>query len=169
MIIAPYFRPLDTAAFTPSKTAAGEARRWLAKVIDRHPCRDDALLLLSEAVTNAAVHTRSTSIEVAVLADGGGELLVKVTDEGSDTIPTAPCHPDDDLTESGRGIRLIRALSSRWGFLEEPPRCTLWFVLSHDPEPGTCPAIPHQTPPPADSAATKTPTPSTPEITAKAG
>src|SRR5690606_36070414 len=126
----PYYRLLDRAAFASAKASVAEARRWLSKVLDRHPRREDAVILLSEAVTNSVVHTRSTAIEVTVHADVDGRLLVTVTDEGADTVPGIPAHPVDDLAESGRGVRLIRALAARWGFTEEQSRCSLWFVLT---------------------------------------
>ncbi len=126
----PYYRLLDGAAFAAAKTSVGEARRWLRKVLDRHPRRDDAVVLLSEAMTNSVVHTRSAAVEVTVHADVDGRLLVTVTDEGSDTVPVVPPRRFDDLAESGRGLQLVRSLSSRWGFTEEHPRCSLWFVLA---------------------------------------
>lgn len=126
----PYYRPLDGAAFAAAKASVGEARRWLRKVLDRHPRRDDAVILLSEAMTNSVVHTRSAAVEVTVHADVEGRLLITVTDEGSATIPDIRPRPADDLAESGRGLDLIRSLSCRWGFTEERPRCSLWFVLA---------------------------------------
>src|SRR5690554_5376521 len=57
----PYYRLLDRAAFASAKASVGEARRWLSKVLERHPRRDDAVILLSEAVTNSVVHTRSAA------------------------------------------------------------------------------------------------------------
>lgn len=126
----PYYRLLDGAAFTSAKSSVGEARRWLRKVLDRHPRRDDAAILLSEAMTNSVIHTRSAAIEVTVRSDVDGRLLVTVTDEGSDTVPTARQRPAGDLAESGRGLHLIRSLSARWGFTEEYPRCSVWFVLT---------------------------------------
>ena len=125
----PYYRLLDRAAFASAKASVGEARRWLSKVLERHPRREDAVILLSEAVTNSVVHTRSAAIEVTVHADVDGRLLVTVTDEGADTVPGIPAQPADDPSASGRGVPLIRALSARWGFTEERSRCSLWFVL----------------------------------------
>lgn len=129
----PYYRLLDGAAFAPAAASIGEARRWLRKVLDRHPRRDDAAILLSEAMTNSVVHTRSAAIEVTVHSDVDGRLLVTVTDEGADTVPTVRQRAAGDLAESGRGLHLIRSLSARWGFTEEYPRCSVWFVLTTGP------------------------------------
>jgi len=38
---------------------AREARRFLASLLDGHPAADDAVLCLSELVTNACLHSRS--------------------------------------------------------------------------------------------------------------
>ena len=35
----PYYRLLDRAAFASAKASVAEARRWLSKVLDRHPRR----------------------------------------------------------------------------------------------------------------------------------
>ncbi len=122
-------RLLEKAVFPATETAVGEARRWLRKILDGRPRCDDAVLLLSEAMTNSVVHTRSQVIGVVVLIEDDGCVQIEVIDDGAETLPSACCHSPDDLTESGRGIRLIRALSSRWGFSEENPRCVVWFAL----------------------------------------
>ncbi|WP_405143887.1 ATP-binding protein [Sphaerisporangium sp. NBC_01403] len=123
-------RRTETAAFPATEASVGEARRWLSKILDGHPCCDDAALLLSEAATNALVHTDSSVIGVTVVIEESDDVRIDVADEGAETVPSMPPNPDGDLASSGRGIRLIRALSSRWGFTEERPQCVLWFVLS---------------------------------------
>ncbi len=125
----PEIRLLEKAAFLAGATSAGEARRWLGKILDGHPRRDDAVLLLSEAITNALVHTTSPVIGAVVFVEEDGCVQVEVVDDGAETVPSVCRHSPGDLTESGRGIRLIRALSSRWGFIEERPRCVVWFAL----------------------------------------
>ncbi|RCG29340.1 ATP-binding protein [Sphaerisporangium album] len=126
---APETRLLERAAFTAAQASVGEARRWLRKMIGGHPRCDDAVLLLSETFTNSVVHTRSAAIGVVLLVDVNDGLQVEVVDEGAETSPCVCRHSGDDLAESGRGIRLLRALSDRWGFIEEHPRCVVWFVL----------------------------------------
>ncbi|MEU9890782.1 ATP-binding protein [Sphaerisporangium sp. NPDC051011] len=123
----------ETAVFPAAETSVAEARRWLGKILDGHPRRDDAVLLLSEAATNSLSHTESVTIGVTMTIEENGDVRIEVADEGAETIPSIPAHPDDDLTSSGRGIRLIRALSTRWGFTEDHPHHVLWFVASaHD-------------------------------------
>ncbi|WP_405146686.1 ATP-binding protein [Sphaerisporangium sp. NBC_01403] len=125
-------RLLEKAVFPATETAVGEARRWIRKILDGQSRCDDAVLLLSEAMTNSVVHTKSPVIGTVVLIEKDGRVQVEVIDDGAETLPSVPsagCHSPDDLAESGRGIRLIRALSSRWGFSEESPRCVVWFAL----------------------------------------
>jgi Anti-sigma regulatory factor (Ser/Thr protein kinase) len=127
-------RPV-TRAFAAEGVAAGEARRWLRLVLDGHPRRDDAVLLLSEAFTNAVVHTRSSRVEVTVLPGEDGIVTVQVADQGSDTFPFACGCARDPLAESGRGVALIRSRATRWGFAEEPAGGVLWFELGpEDPD-----------------------------------
>lgn len=125
------FRHEERAFFAAEENSVGLARRWLRRVLDGHPRLDDAVCLLSETITNAIVHTRSSVIEVAVLRERG-ELVVEVADEGAVTVPVACAHVADRLAEGGRGIPLIRALAARWGFFQEGARCVVWFVLAAD-------------------------------------
>lgn len=89
---------------------------------------DDALLLISELVTNSIQHG-GPPILLAIDCDGGG-LTVRVRD-GSPHLPRlAERGPD---AESGRGMTLVDVLSSTWG--TEPveddygPGKEIWFRL----------------------------------------
>ncbi|WP_181871241.1 ATP-binding protein [Sphaerisporangium album] len=132
----------ETVTFPATGPSVGEARRWLSKLLDGHPRHDDAVLLLSEAVTNSLVHTDSPTVGVTVAIEQTGDVRIEIADEGGPTIPSIPPHPaddaDDDPASSGRGIRLIRTLSTHWGFTESRPHCILWFVLalSHERDEG---------------------------------
>jgi anti-sigma regulatory factor (Ser/Thr protein kinase) len=89
---------------------------------------DDALLLISELVTNSVLHG-GPPIVLAVDCDGEG-LHVRVRD-GSTTMP-AP-RSADASAESGRGMSLVDLLSSTWGV--DPvadvhgPGKEVWFEL----------------------------------------
>lgn len=71
---------------------------------------DDALLLISELVTNAIVHG-GPAIVLAIECDGEG-LHVRVRD-GSANPPHVADRGRD--AESGRGLSLVELLSSTWG------------------------------------------------------
>ena len=71
---------------------------------------DDAMLLISELVTNSVLHG-GPPIVLAIECDGEG-LHVRVRD-GSSVAPTAASAGQDD--ESGRGLSLVQLISSTWG------------------------------------------------------
>lgn len=116
-------------------TSAGAARRFVRDVLhrwrlaDRDRSREESVLLCTaELVTNAIVHVAS-DIEVVVrrLADG---QAVAVRVEVHDRSPRPPLRrvaaPDAD---SGRGLQLVEALSSRWGVANEPNGKAVWFEM----------------------------------------
>lgn len=71
---------------------------------------DDALLLISELVTNSILHG-GPPIVLAIDCDGDG-LHVRVRD-GSPVFPKErEAHMDD---ENGRGLTLVELLTSTWG------------------------------------------------------
>ncbi|MFC5185738.1 ATP-binding protein [Actinomadura harenae] len=104
------------------------ARRWVAGVLgDEHPALDDCVLLTSETFTNAVVHGGGGKVEVSVALDGRG-VTVGVVDGGSGAVP----HFVDDLCGTGgRGLPILRALATEWGFLVlEDGRLRVWFLLA---------------------------------------
>jgi anti-sigma regulatory factor (Ser/Thr protein kinase) len=119
---------LGTATFPTTAESVADARRWLTDVLDpAHPVCDDAVLLLSEVVTNGVVHSAGGKIEVSVF--GGNEhLRIEVVDPGGDTLPRRV----DDLTgETGRGLAIVQALARDWGFaVLDHGRLTVWFEIT---------------------------------------
>ncbi|MFC4536275.1 ATP-binding protein [Sphaerisporangium dianthi] len=93
----------ETAAFPATGTSVAEARRWLGKILDGHPRRDDAVLLISEAATNSLAHIDSAVIRVAVTIEENDDVRVEVADDGGATVPSVPAQHGDDPTASGRG------------------------------------------------------------------
>src|SRR3954466_10925822 len=99
----------------PSPQAAGQARKFIsdfcaAAELPAKLC-DDAALLVSELVTNAVVHGRTTAtVEVHRPAD---TLRVTVRDDNP-VLPAAGDAPSLDA-ESGRGLAIVAMLASRWG------------------------------------------------------
>jgi len=90
-----------------------EARRFLAGVLDGCPAAGDALLCVSELVTNAVLHSQSArpggrfTVRAAARP---GSLRVEVEDEGG------PWRTDrDGDAQSGRGLLIVSELASRWG------------------------------------------------------
>lgn len=110
---------------------------------------DDAVLVLSELLSNACRHARPLSEDESVRAswnqDGNGELTISVTDGGGPTRPL-PATPSISA-RGGRGLAIIGALARDWGVREElhdisggmlpsegatGRRVTVWVVLAGD-------------------------------------
>lgn len=86
---------------------------------------DDAVLILSELLSNSCRHARPLDAERHVRAswsrDDKGELTIAVTDGGGPTRPL-PATPSISA-RGGRGLAIIRALARDWGVNDGlPPR-----------------------------------------------
>ena len=98
-----------------------------------HPCRDAAVLLVSELFGNSVRHSGSGlaggTVTVAVTY-GDGLVRVEVTDRGGPGMPRL--RPAGGDAESGRGLELVAALAARWGWRRRGGRIVTWFVLTPD-------------------------------------
>jgi anti-sigma regulatory factor (Ser/Thr protein kinase) len=103
------------------------ARRFVARVLGGRPGADTAVLLTSEAVTNAVIHTYSTMIRVMVIEIPGQGLRIEISDEGGETLPAA--NHGCDLREGQRGVFLLQTLSVRSGYEVDASGLTYWFEL----------------------------------------
>jgi anti-sigma regulatory factor (Ser/Thr protein kinase) len=109
-----------------------EARSLVAKALgDLHPRRDDAVLMASELVTNAVLHTDSRrpdgTVMITVMESAGG-VRVEVADSGSEL--TAPMVRADVFTADGHGLFLVQSLADQWGYLRNESGTTVWFWLA---------------------------------------
>ncbi|MCZ4636982.1 ATP-binding protein, partial [Streptomyces rubrogriseus] len=94
----------------------------------------DALVVVSELVTNAVVHA-GTDVEVGFQVEGTGALVVEATDQHPSRAPrSADPETPHDSAEYGRGLRLVAALAEAWGITYRPGTKTVWARLS---APGT--------------------------------
>jgi len=91
--------------------------------------RHDAALVLSELVSNALKHARPLDDGSLGLAWGcwDNHLHVQVTDGGADTEP-AVRRPAPDST-GGRGLSIVRAVSTAWGVEHDVASTTVWASL----------------------------------------
>jgi anti-sigma regulatory factor (Ser/Thr protein kinase) len=85
---------------------------------------DEALLLLSELVTNALLHARPP-VEVRLSRDRR-HLTLEVHD-GAATLPRRSRPTVDD--EHGRGLLLVSLMAQRWGTRPTPHGKAVWCVL----------------------------------------
>ncbi|MEO3872440.1 ATP-binding protein [Nonomuraea sp. B12E4] len=87
-----------------------------------HRYVDDVRLVVSELASNAVTHTRSGRsggcVIVEVSAIGDTLARIEVTDEGSCSVPRPREARDSDC--DGRGLRLVEAMSVRWGVRQGP-------------------------------------------------
>jgi anti-sigma regulatory factor (Ser/Thr protein kinase) len=96
---------------------ARHARRFVSRILDGCPLTDTAVLLASELVTNALIHTHTCehgTFEV-IIWPGKTAAYVAVIDDGSSTIPAAGDNAPAELAESGRGLELVELLATQWG------------------------------------------------------
>ena len=116
---------------------AREARRFLASLLDGHPAADDAVLCLSELVTNACLHSRSRHPggQFTVRIQTCGPCLrVEVSDQGGPW--TTPAK--DDHGQNGRGLQIVRQLTRTCGRTGNPATgWTTWFEIGGPPAPHT--------------------------------
>lgn len=89
---------------------------------------ESALLVVSELVTNAIVHTASAHI-VCEVQDGVDTLRIAVCDEGCapGELRRAPRLPEE---EHGRGLLLVEAVSVAWGMQEQGVGLMVWSELA---------------------------------------
>lgn len=88
---------------------------------------DNAILCLSELVTNAIIHT-DAGCELRIVVDRG-VLTTTVRDGGSSVVVDLGSVTVDPLAVHGRGLQLVDALSTRWGSELDAVGMTVWFVL----------------------------------------
>jgi anti-sigma regulatory factor (Ser/Thr protein kinase) len=131
-----------------SPESVSHAREYVkAKLGERHPALDDVVLLVSELVTNAVVHSDSKNDGTVTLALADHQELVHVdvVDAGAET---APHVGGDVLAEGGRGLMLVDLIAHRWNVHEDGHGRTVWFEVKYRPGgehgPGDAPPIPWQ-------------------------
>jgi anti-sigma regulatory factor (Ser/Thr protein kinase) len=102
------------------------ARRLLRSMLDgkQAASTDDAVLMISELVTNAVRHAHTLLRVMVSIADH--DLRVEVSDDDP-TLPVAP-DPEHHAT-SGRGLRIVDELADHWGITPNTDGKTVWFEL----------------------------------------
>ncbi|MFE9442693.1 SpoIIE family protein phosphatase [Streptomyces sp. NPDC006602] len=90
---------------------------------------DDAVVLVSELVTNAVVHAGTDVELICRLEPETGALVVEVLDHHPSRAPRDAAEPSYEPTEYGRGLRLVAALSESWGITYRTGAKTVWARL----------------------------------------
>jgi anti-sigma regulatory factor (Ser/Thr protein kinase) len=102
------------------------ARRFVRDVLSDRPPElvDAAELMASELATNCVRHAR-TGFEMTIHSDGQIRVEVRDTGEGRPKLlsPTS-------REVSGRGLRIVEAMSDAWGVIPASNGKAVWFALS---------------------------------------
>ncbi|MER6997520.1 ATP-binding protein [Streptomyces sp. NPDC000410] len=113
----------------PDPAEVGRARRWARSRLagsgigDDEPLAETLVLLISELVTNAVVHTGCPAVLRMLFGVAGDAIRVEVADTSAR--PPRPRHADGDDT-NGRGLELVDGLADRWGWQPEGAGKSIW-------------------------------------------
>ncbi|MER8183077.1 ATP-binding protein [Kitasatospora sp. NPDC094015] len=140
----------------------GRARRWVRARLKGHgldpdaPVAETLVLVVSELVTNAVVHTGCPAVLRLSMpvpgarpagdgaADPPGGVPVRVEVADASLVAPAPRHAGGDAT-NGRGLELVELLCARWGWYPDGSGKRVWCEI--DPQdqgrPQECPVEPN--------------------------
>ncbi|WP_018502819.1 ATP-binding SpoIIE family protein phosphatase [Parafrankia discariae] len=130
LITRPLRPPLLQLALPAVAASAGQARTAVRhSLLDAGiGSLDDAILLVSEVVTNAVLHARSDLVLRATLEPG--RLRVSVEDREGTALPRpGGSSQNDPEAEHGWGLLLVEALAQAWGVETTPDGKRVWFEM----------------------------------------
>ncbi|MER7397328.1 ATP-binding protein [Streptomyces sp. NPDC000151] len=146
LVVAQEVPTSSTMAVPHGPAGVGSARRRMRDELLTSGVQDtvvdDAVLILSELLSNSCRHARpicadgspdgeGNAVRAAWRIDARGQLTVSVTDGGG---PTRPLPATPSVTaRGGRGLAIIRSLAKDWGVRDGHGEVTVWATLSlHD-------------------------------------
>src|SRR5262245_5772921 len=122
----------DVLTLVASPQAASIARSYTRDCLSGlpQPAIEDALLVVTEFVTNAVLHAHCSpgtelSVVCAVLR---GHTRIEVHDPGPCFDPRHPAVSEPGR-EGGRGLAIVGALARRWGAERSRGGCLAWAEL----------------------------------------
>jgi anti-sigma regulatory factor (Ser/Thr protein kinase) len=125
--------PLFTAEYTrtlPCEQRSAAAARAVVRTAltkwDMDELADDSAMVVSELVANAAEHTSTRFLRVTISRLSADSVRIAVTDK-SHAHPAVRTASDTD--ESGRGLGVLEAVTSRWGTDPLPWGKRVWGEL----------------------------------------
>ncbi|UGY92472.1 ATP-binding protein [Streptomyces gobiensis] len=138
LVVAHEVPTSSTMAVPHGPVGVGQARRRMRAELRASGTPDsvveDAVLILSEMLSNSCRHARPLSPDDSIRADwsrdAGGELTISVTDGGG---PTRPLPATPSVTaHGGRGLSIITSLARDWGVREDGAigGVTVWAVVA---------------------------------------
>ncbi|MFJ5936503.1 ATP-binding protein [Streptomyces sp. NPDC093071] len=119
----------------PDPAEVGRARRWARSRLAGsgigadEPLAETLVLIISELVTNAVVHTGCPAVLRMLFAAEGG-VRVEVADISD--CPPRPRRAEGDDT-NGRGLELVDGLADRWGWQPEGVGKSIWCEVDRAP------------------------------------
>ncbi|WEP00304.1 ATP-binding protein [Streptomyces sp. FXJ1.172] len=128
----------------PDPAEVGRARRWARSrlaglgIAADEPLAETVILLISELVTNAVVHTGRPAVLRLSLpgtqtgAAPSATVRVEVADASS-RAPVPRCARGD--ATGGRGLALVDCLADRWGWSPDGAGKSIWCELDRCSQP----------------------------------
>ncbi|MFE2045645.1 ATP-binding protein [Streptomyces sp. NPDC059477] len=119
----------------PDPAEVGRARRWARSrlagsgIEADEPLAEILVLLVSELVTNAVVHTGCTAVlrlSLPCEAADAATVRLEVADS-SERAPVPRCADGEET--GGRGLALVDGLADRWGWSREGDGKRVWCEL----------------------------------------
>ncbi|MFN0027976.1 MAG: ATP-binding protein [Acidimicrobiales bacterium] len=134
MFTAP--EPADVLVVSRDPAEVAKARHWLAQLLVSHgvgpPRCEDAVLMVSELVTNGMRHGHG-AVVLRASVSGDGTVMLAVNDAGDHTDSAGPQKQEVDLRRvGGMGLRIVESISTNWGVVRYPGGTTVWVVLAGD-------------------------------------
>ncbi|MEV5599914.1 ATP-binding protein [Streptomyces sp. NPDC052299] len=141
LVVAQEVPTSSSMAVPHGPAGVGQARHRMREQLRSHGVSDavvdDAVLILSELLSNACRHGRPLGrqtetgdgdVRAAWRVDRTGGLTVEVTDGGG---PTRPIPATPSVTaRGGRGLNIISALAQEWGVRDDAPgEVTVWVLI----------------------------------------
>lgn len=142
LVVAQEVPTSSSMAVPHGPAGVGHARHRMREQLRSHGVSDsvvdDAVLILSELLSNACRHGRPLGrhtdvgdgdVRAAWRVDRTGGLTVEVTDGGG---PTRPVPATPSVTaRGGRGLNIISALSEEWGVRDDASgEVTVWVLVN---------------------------------------
>ncbi|WP_436991677.1 ATP-binding protein [Streptomyces sp. enrichment culture] len=144
LVVAQEVPTSSSMAVPHGPAGVGEARHRMREQLRRSGVSesvvDDAVLILSELLSNSCRHGRPLdaaevgegAVRAAWRVDAQGALTVEVTDGGG---PTRPVPSKPSVTaRGGRGLNIISALAQDWGVRDSASgEVTVWVLVAGAP------------------------------------